>query len=283
METVVCRRATRKIHTALGQWVKSQRFNRYCSEKMIPEQRHTLTLLGFDWETIEEKNEGQWNDNFESLKLYRKKHLDCCVPRGFKEDPSLGIWVKTQRKLYQRGKLPAHRKEKLESVEFTWSLQNRTSSKRDTSKQDEKWFVQYEALLEYSQEHGHCMVSEKDKSLGKWVSHQRTTNKEGNMRPDRFTLLEDIEFVWTIDVADPEASLTQRQWDEMYQHLIEFQETHGHPNVPRAFTKWGLGPWVKYQRTEERNGFLDPRRADKLTAIGFTWGKDRDERWEENF
>jgi hypothetical protein len=85
------------------------------------------------------------------------------------------------------------------------------------------------------------------------------------------------------DVADPEASLHQRQWDEMYQHLVGFKETHGHPNVPHSFTKWGLGPWVDWQRREARKGFLDPRRAEKLNAIGLTWGKDFDERWEENF
>jgi hypothetical protein len=86
------------------------------------------------------------------------------------------------------------------------------------------------------------------------------------MRPDRFQLLEDIEFVWEVDCADPKASLT-----------------HGHLNVPLTYQQWGLGAWAMVQRAEARNGFLDPRRADKLKAIGFTWGKDRDEQWEENF
>jgi hypothetical protein len=47
---------------------------------MTLEQREKLTQLGFDWETREEKEEHNWNVNFESLKVYKKKHRDCCVP-----------------------------------------------------------------------------------------------------------------------------------------------------------------------------------------------------------
>jgi hypothetical protein len=116
-----------KEDAALAKWVSTQR-NRYCSMKMTPEERHKLTQLEFDWETLEEKQVRAWNNNFESLELYRKKNRDCCVPRRFKEDPSLGIWVHRQRQLYKRGKLLLHRQEKLESVKFTWSLQSRTEA-----------------------------------------------------------------------------------------------------------------------------------------------------------
>jgi hypothetical protein len=205
-----------KKNPALGSWVTIQRCTRYCSKKLTPEKKGKLTQLGFNWETKDEKEERTWNEFFERLKVYRKMYLDCCVPYRFKEDPSLGTWVSWQRKLYKRGTLPAHRKEKLKSIRFTWSL--KTQSKGDTSNEDEMWFKMYEALLEYSQEHDHCIVPhyyEKDKSLGLWVTTQRHITKEGRMKPDRFQLLEDIDFVWTVDVADPEASLHQRQWNEM--------------------------------------------------------------------
>jgi hypothetical protein len=124
-------------------------------------------------------------------------------------------------------------------------------------------------------------LMKKDMSLGMWVTTQRRVNQEEIMRPDRFKLQQDIDFVWKVDYADPEASLTQRQWDEMNQHLVEFKETRGH-NVPMKYLEWGLGIWVMTQRKEAKNGCLDSRRADKLTAIGFTWRKDHDEEWEEN-
>jgi hypothetical protein len=73
--------------------------------------------------------------------------------------------------------------------------------------------------------------------------------------------------------ADLEASLTQRQWDEMYQRLVEFNETHGHPHVTQGFTKLALGTWVHSHRTEESNGLLDPRRVEKVKAIGLAWNR----------
>jgi hypothetical protein len=276
-----CNVPQRYKDSGLSQWVSNQRRFR---SKLTPEQKDRLTKLGFNWETREEKDERVWNEFFEKLKAYRKEYLDCCVPKRLKEDPSLGKWVANQRNLDKRGKLLAHRKEKLELVDFSWSI-NATPAKRDTSSEDEKWFVKYEALLEFHNEHGHSLVSnnyEKDKALGKWVSHQRNINKEGRMTPTRFQLLEDIDFVWHVDFADPEASLTQRQWDEMYKRLLDFKETNGHPNVPQSFTHWGLGTWVTTQRSEARNGFMDPRRADKLNAVAFTWDM-LDVQWEDKF
>jgi hypothetical protein len=185
-----------RVDAALGKWVCSQRSSRY-SKKMTPEQKDRLKQLEFDWETLEEKNEHSWNGFFERLKAYRKKYGGCCVPKSFKEDPTLSKWVSNQRTLDKRGKLPSHRKEKLESIRFTWSIYA-LQSNRDTSNEDEKWFTKYESLLEFRQKQGHCIIPhsyEKDKSLGQWVRTQRAVNKEGRMKPDRFQLLEDIDFV----------------------------------------------------------------------------------------
>jgi hypothetical protein len=275
-----------KEDPTLGWWVCHQRSNRYCSKKLTLEQRDRLSKLGFDWETKEEREERFWNELFERLKAYRREYLDCCVPKGFKEDPSLALWVATQRKLYKRSKILLHRKEKLESVRFTWSLRDPIKQSNNVLN-DEKWSVQYDALVSFCEAHGHCIVPnnyKQDKSLGKWVSRQRNINQEERMPSDRFQLLEDIDFVWEVDSGDPEASLTQRQWDEMYQHLVEFKENNGHPNPPSTFPTYGLGNWVVKQRMEGRKGFLDHRRAKKLNAIGLTWDKDyADERWDENF
>jgi hypothetical protein len=54
------------------------------------------------------------------------------------------------------------------------------------------------------------------------------------MRPDRFQLLDEIDFVWEVDCADLKASLTPLQWDEMYQRLVEFKETTDTPMWKRA-------------------------------------------------
>jgi hypothetical protein len=202
---------------ALGRWFTKQRSNR-SSKKLTPKQRDKLSKLGFDWETKVEKDEHTWNEFFESLNAYRREYLDCCSPW------KLAGWVKTQRELYKRGKLLALRKDKLESVRFTWSLQ--THSKRDGSADDVKWFAQYNVLVEFHQEYGHCMVSgiyESDKSLGEWVSKQRQINNEDRIRPDRFQLLEDIDFVWKVDM--------DTRWEDIFEILSVFKRKNGHCNV----------------------------------------------------
>ena len=89
--------------------------------------------------------------------------------------------------------------------------------------------------------------------------------------------------MWRIDRADADSSLTQRVWDEMFGHLEAFKDTHGHPNVHRSYKEFGLGSWLCVQRAEARKSKLDPRRAERLKAIGVTWGKDFDERWHDGY
>jgi hypothetical protein len=52
---------------------------------------------------------------------------------------------------------------------------------------------------------------DRDKSIGEWVGKQRQYyNAENGMREDRKQLLDELGFVWKIDKADADASLSQR-------------------------------------------------------------------------
>jgi hypothetical protein len=160
------------------------------------------------------------------------------------------------------------------------------SKNRDTTKEDEKWHQQYLRLLDFHEGHGHCIVKgfyDKDKSLGKWVGNQRQYYAENTMPEDRKQLLDELGFVWKIDKADADASLSQREWDEQLARIIQFKEHYGHCDVPRSFTKWRLGSWLCVQRAEARKGQLDTRRVHKLLSVGVTWGKNFDQRWEQGF
>ena len=70
-----------------------------------------------------------WEERFEELKEYRKKHGHSCnVPRNYQANKQLGIRVNNQRSLYkkfQNGEKSSMTKErilKLESIEFSWSI-----------------------------------------------------------------------------------------------------------------------------------------------------------------
>ena len=54
----------------------------------------------------------------------------------------------------------------------------------------------------------------------------------------------DLGFVWK---ADAESSLYQRHWDEMFERLVHFKESHGHTQV-KVLQDRELGHSVQGQR-----------------------------------
>jgi DUF2075 family protein len=272
----------------MGEWVGKQRRD---LEKLSSDQCKRLDDLGFDWRTRQEREEFDWNEKFKKLKEYRQIYGDCKVPQSSIDEEltpwveELGKWVSAQRSKYKMGKLSSGRKSNLESLQFEWVLREPVMN-RDTTNVDEKWHRQYLNLMDFHKEQGHCIVKvfyDRDKSLGGWVGHQRRIYAENTMPEDRKQLLDELGFVWKVDRAGADASLSQREWDEQLDRIIQFKEQYGHCDVPRSFTKWGLGRWLCGQRAEARKGQLDIRRVDRLLSVGVTWGNNFDQRWEERF
>jgi hypothetical protein len=272
----------------LATWVASQRRDR---EKLSSSQRKRLDDLGFDWATRQEREEFDWNGKLRRLKKYRQIYGDCKVPQSSAEEEltpwveELGKWVSAQRTSFKKGKLSSDRTSKLESLQFEWVLRQ-SPKNRDTTKVDEKWHQQYLRLIGFHKQHGHCIVPnsyDKDKSLGEWVGKQRQIYSTSIMPDDRKQLLEELRFVWKVDKADADASLSQREWDEQLDRIKQFKEQFGHCDVPGSFTKWGLGIWLCVQRAAARKGQLDIRRVHKLQSVGVTWENKLDQRWEGRF
>jgi hypothetical protein len=197
------------------------------------------------------KNEQNWDKMFERLIKYKNEHGNCDVPRRYKKDPPLGIWVNTQRRLWkaiQIGKTQStpeykSRFEKLEKHGFKWELINR----------DRSWDEFYNALVQYKKEHGNCDVPrdyENDRRLGKWVHNQRCLWKaiqrgKTKSKPEyesRFEKLEKHGFKWELVNRD-------RSWDEFYTALVQYKKEHGNCDVPRDYENdRRLGQWVHTQR-----------------------------------
>lgn len=76
------------------------------------------------------------------------------------------------------------------------------------------WNKRYNELIEYLEEHGHCMVPQRYPKLGLWVMQQRRQyallHQEGKKSSfdsedgaERIKLLEDIGFVWRVEKGGP--------------------------------------------------------------------------------
>ena len=50
-----------------------------------------------DDQGVGHRNDAQWLEHFEALKLYKQEHGNCVVPRGYDDNPALATWVAEQR------------------------------------------------------------------------------------------------------------------------------------------------------------------------------------------
>ena len=193
---------------------------------------------------------------YQKLKTYRVWHGDCNVPgRRYQPDPSLGIWVESQRRKYRQGKLSPDHIEQLEELGFTWSL---------------RWDKDFERLQAFKAKFGHvnfngrkfllllvqkiwCYLlfvlvkvspssSAKNRivcssprhivcpahkntdheKLADWVTEQRAMYFAGKLPADRMAKLGALGLDFCL----------KEGFSQFFNNLKAYKEKHGHTNVP---------------------------------------------------
>jgi hypothetical protein len=166
------------------------------------------------------------------------------------------------------------------------------------NKREIKWNEKLEQLILFKEKFGHCNVKTRATKLhgecpddeytplGTWVMDQRTMHrflrqgKPSSMTPDRIRLLDSVGFQWTVLKSQP------RTFEERFEQLKEYNEAHGHCNVPQKCkdSPTGLGDFVLTQRRiykavmsgqplkNKRISEAEVHgRIQQLTDIGFEW------------
>jgi predicted helicase len=100
----------------LGLWVQNQR-NNYRRKILSDDRIKRLEDISFVWEL----NELLWEEKYEELKEYMKKHGNRNIPQHWPENKQLGKWVSHQRTNYRKGKLSEDRIKRLEDIGFVWT------------------------------------------------------------------------------------------------------------------------------------------------------------------
>eukprot|EP00978_Attheya_sp_CCMP212_P000327 scaffold660_cov57-Attheya_sp.AAC.3 len=213
-----------------------------------------------------------WEQSCEELQTYFEEHGNSNVPAKYGR---LGMWV---------GKIRDDRRRQLKSIGFLWARDERlvwTDKERLRGMVDGAWTNMYNHLVEFHQEHKHCMVSRRllvktdggsSKNLGTWVIRQRVALTDGTLKEDRKQLLDNLSFVWEIDHYDVDRSLRARQWEDMYMKLQAFKKANGHCRIPAIYKDDPtLGKWARNQRSFEKSGRLDETRFERLDVVGFDW------------
>jgi len=241
-----------KTNPKLGAWVSNQRrvYNKMKRGKLSSEQIKLLEEIGFIWNPPRGKQAGVWDERFSQLKEYKDQNGHC---RVYEPNPQLGLWVDRQRQLFKNGKLS---KERIESL-------------------NRRWDERFEELQKYKEVNGHCRVPDKytaNLQLATWVQTQRQLYKKNKLSPDRFELLHNIGFEWQLSRG---SKPSVEGWNERFKELIQFNEEHGHCNVPQKYkANPELGLWVTTQRTAKKNQNgkkITEEQINRLEGIGFKW------------
>jgi hypothetical protein len=227
-------------HASLARWITTQK---RIKKELRQDQIQRLDEIGFDWNKQGANYDIRWNESYEKYKKHCRQNGELAIS----SDAALNSWVYVQRAKNTEQTLRQDRKEKLDQIGFIW---RKTKVKKcATTNHDKKWKEMYDKLVEFHAEHGHTIVPRgySDSKLHCWTMTQRLYHRQERIQEKRKKCLEDIGFVWKIDPYDAESGLYQRHWDEMFERLVRFKESHGHSQV-KVLQDPALGHWVQVQR-----------------------------------
>ena len=186
-----------------------------------------------------------WTTRFEQLVAFKKLHGHCNVPQCYKENKQLGKWVRNIRQ--RRDRLSKKQIKLLDDIGFDWG-----------TRLGSDWETQFEALVEFKQQHGHCNVPVSAKNLYMWIQNTRRPSRKPS--EERIARLDALGFIWNKRLAD---------WTTRYYEFVEYKQHHGHCNVPGSGKTQALYQWVRNQRQKKNE--LSEDQMSKLNAIGFVW------------
>ena len=245
----------------LGVWVSKQR--EYHREGVLaPERARRLEALpGWEWEPVQARAAGSWEQAFERLRTFTSAHGEARPPGDHKSDDGfrLGSWVGCQRGDYRAGLLSAERTQRLEALPgWVWSG-------RETAADDSKqlWDTGFDELVAYAAEHGHASPGPDDAAY-RWVVSQRRHYAVGRLAADQVTRLEGLPgWRWRLRSV-------RRSWDDQYAVLVRHVTEGGHARPPAKFrTADGtrLGQWTIDQRIAYRRGQLTGDQVRRLEQV----------------
>jgi len=243
---------------AIDAWCTNQRSSHKVGQLSVDRSQRLEALQNWSWDPKID----DWNSAFNALVAYQQTHGHLRVPKDLmlSDGRLLFSWVANQRDRYKKGKVPAERKELLESIPgWSWDFYA------------DEWQANYDDVLAYASKH-HKMPDKGAKGssgsdLAQWVVTNRVRFRDGIMPPNQIALLNEIpNWSW-----DPDSEND----DKWMSALRDFQKMHGHLLVPMDFvTEDGLrlGAWVSQKRIRRKKGILVEKWIDRLNGLeGWAW------------
>ena len=204
---------------------------------------------------------------YEKLIEYKENHNGSFV--GIVMDKEIGYTISNVRQAFKgKGtlKLTTEMIDKLNAIGFPWEVE----------KVD--WFTPfYEKLVKYKEKNGSFAWVRADKEIGNTVNSVRQAYKgirDLKLTTEMIEKLNAIDFPWEVALKD-----RYKDWfNPFYEKLIEYKENHN-GSFDGVTQDKEIGGRVKDVRQAYKgngNHKLTQEMIDKLNAIGFDWGKDKE-------
>ena len=178
-----------------------------------------------------ETTTASWEFWFGLLETYKEEYGDCLIPRGYKLDGyALDRWLSKQRTNQGKGVLAPERVQRLNELGFVWDALAA------------QWEQGFASLKAYKEKYGDCLMPRGYKldgyALSRWLSNQRTSQREGKLASDRVKRFDELGFVWHPYTA---------KWQQGFASLKVYKEKYGDCFVPISYKtddEFQLGVWV---------------------------------------
>ncbi len=261
----------------LGRWLsmlRTFRKNGIRSNNLTPERIADLDKIGMIWDVIDYL----WEENYAAAVCYHKKHGNLDVSHNYVDEDGikLGIWLTNMRSLHRgihNGRLTDDQAKRLEELGICWE-----------TKTEKRWNDAFDELCAYKDKYGTfdipvAYVTDSDFRLGSWVRRQRDNYEKGQLSNEHRIRLEGIGF----DLKKYD------MWEQKYQLARKYYEEHGNLDLPHKYISDGvwLSKWLNEQKLiaeGKRKKKHTPEQLEKLKAIGFKYGVDRNSAtWYEHY
>jgi len=245
----------------LDEWMHARR-REYTAGTLSPDRIEALNALGFEWTPRKASDER----GRAAAAAYYQAHGHLRVPQRHE---AAGIylwgWLETQRRRHAAGTLDADLERELTALGMDW--QPATSRPG--------WDAGLAAARRHHATHGHLRVPAgtviDGVDLNRWLVHQRSHRKNGNLSSGRQRALDELDMVWDVH---------ELTWQRNLAAAAAYATREGHLRPPRGHRENGIDfyKWINSQRALHRDGALPADRVAALTKIGMDWTVDRGHR-----
>ena len=248
--------------------------------QVIAEVRNCLELF----QGLQTSLTASWELMYAAAAEYYGLHGDLQVPKLYRtrEGYSLGMWLYTQRRIYQgrgHGSLTPEQIVQLEDIGMEWLPSHEVT-----------WQRYFKAAKAYAAEQQHLLVPATEVyqgvKLGAWLTQLRVARKKGTKRTvltaAKIKALDDLGMVWDV---------SEYLWDRNYEEAKAYYQEHGDLEVPRYYItphNIRLGTWLTslrhaYNKLDQEPGTLTETRIKALEAIGMVWQQRRSLQWDKYY